>query len=128
MEPRSETTILLVEDEDIARGVLADVLRHAGYDVIEAKNALDAFSVDTRGAPIHLIVTDIMMPGIDGLQLLQRFRGRYPAIRVLVISGNPDFEGPIDSLERTPTAFLGKPFNGYDLLHTVEWLLHRPPD
>jgi CheY-like chemotaxis protein len=121
MKSRRDDTILLVDDDDRVRSVLGRALRHAGYSVLEANNGLDAFDVVAAHAqPVDLIVTDIMMPGINGLQLLQRFRGWYPAIRVLVISGYTEFAKSVASLEGTPTAFLGKPFTGYDLVRAVE--------
>jgi DNA-binding NtrC family response regulator len=124
MEPGDVPTILFIDDDENIRRVFGDVLRRAGYDVTEARHSLEALELDDRRlSHIDLIVTDVMMPGIDGLQLLQRLRARYPGVPVLVISGYPEFAMPVDTVRDAPTAFLGKPFTGLELVRAVRQLL-----
>jgi len=119
-------TILLVDDEEEVRAILARVLRTEGYHVLEATNGQRAIDVASQHAgSIELVVTDMRMPAMDGRRLLDKFRGWYPSIRFLLISGYSDPARALAGLEGTPTAFLAKPFTGTELLEAVHDLLDR---
>jgi len=84
-------TVLLVEDEEGVRKLLSYVLARSGYDVIEATNgeeALDAF--DRRGGDIHLVLTDMVMPRMNGRELGERLRQIRPALKIIYMSGYTD--------------------------------------
>src|SRR5438270_238813 len=81
-------TILLVEDEDSVREVASRILRRHGYTVIEASNGSEALrEFGERGREFDLIITDIVMPEMGGLELAQRVREWAPAARILFTSG-----------------------------------------
>jgi signal transduction histidine kinase len=114
--------ILLVEDDDALRDGLARVLRDSGYDVEVAGCAEGALQVLRRGTrPFDLVVTDVVMAGMTGLELMERIASEWPGTRVLLISGNLDRE----SLARTNGRFplLVKPFPSSRLLEEVAKLL-----
>ena len=110
--PRGVETVLLVEDEPMVRAVSATVLRAQGYTVIEATNGEDALGI-SRASPqvhIHLLLTDIMMPRMGGVELAARFKELHPDAKLLLTSGFADesvWEG--SRLART-TPFIPKPF------------------
>jgi two-component system cell cycle sensor histidine kinase/response regulator CckA len=81
-------TILLVEDEQVLRNQLAEALRELGYIILEARNGYDALSVlDAHGAPVHLVLSDVVMPEMNGTALVAQLREWYPNLRVLFITG-----------------------------------------
>ena len=115
-------SILLVEDDDRVRAVARRILEQGGYSVTEAIHALDALhKVESAEQPFELLVTDIVMPGRDGPDLAQELTARFPALRVLLISG---YSG--DALTGPPSladGFLAKPFRPSDLLEKVAQIL-----
>src|SRR5262249_62233588 len=88
---RGSETILLVEDEGQLRVLARDILRGAGYTVFDAPNAAEAIKASQRHAgPIHLLVTDVVMPHIGGRELARRLGADRPRMRVLYMSGYTD--------------------------------------
>jgi DNA-binding NtrC family response regulator len=89
MEQSGDRSVLLVEDEVLVRLSIADELRQADLNVLEAANADEAATVlQSRGDTIGVVLTDIQMPGsMDGIALMRFVRERYPAISVVVLSG-----------------------------------------
>jgi PAS domain S-box-containing protein len=121
-------TILVVEDETTVRNVVVRSLRSRGYEVLEAKHGEDALLVAERhNAPIHLIVTDVVMPNMSGTELFQLLRGWYPRMRVLFISGYAKSAIPPEALEEGKGAsFLAKPFTIEQLLNEVQRMILMP--
>jgi CheY-like chemotaxis protein len=113
--------ILLVEDEHAVRALARHVLQSQGYTVLEARHAQEALEVhDRHGGPVHLLVSDVMLPHMSGPELARRLSARHPDLRVLFLSGYPR---EALALEGPPSRFLPKPFRPADLLHTVRELL-----
>jgi PAS domain S-box-containing protein len=121
-------TILVVEDEAAVRNVICRSLRDRGYTVLEAKNGEDALLVAERhNAPIHLVVTDIVMPEMGGAELYHTIRRWYPRMRVLFISGYAKGAIPPEALEEgNGAAFLAKPFTLEQLTTEVRRVLLLP--
>jgi len=117
-------TILLVEDEPQLRELTRSVLQARGYEVVEAKNSAEAEQLAEKyGAKIHLLLTDVIMPGISGRELAKRLSAQRPALRVLYMSGytyNVIAQG--GTLERG-VAFLQKPFTPRVLVEKVREVL-----
>ncbi len=117
-------TILLVEDEDAVRMFGARALRNKGYTVLEAANGEEALEViNATEEQIALIVTDVVMPGMDGHTLVQFVRQEMPEVKVILISGFADnvIPGGID--ENAGFSFLPKPFSLKDLAAKVKTVL-----
>ncbi|MEG3618386.1 PAS domain-containing protein [Magnetovibrio sp. PR-2] len=117
-------TILLVEDEDAVRMFGARALRNKGYTVLEAENGEEALEViNGTEEEIDLIVTDVVMPGMDGHTLVQFVRQEIPDMKVILISGFAEnvIPGGID--ENAGFAFLPKPFSLKDLAAKVKSVL-----
>jgi two-component system cell cycle sensor histidine kinase/response regulator CckA len=120
-------TILVAEDEDPVRRVVVRGLRAHGYNVIEAKHGEDALVVaGDYGGPIHLVISDVVMPQMDGRVLFERVRTWYPRIRFLFISGYTRGVIAEAELNESTTAFLAKPFRIEELCTAVRQLLDRP--
>ena len=125
---RSDTTgvgtVLLVEDEDAVRLFSARALRNKGYKVIEAKSGENALELLEKGnAPIDVLVTDVVMPQMDGTELIKRVRERTPSMRVICISGYAEetFRNRLDSAP--DVHFLPKPFSLEQLAGKVKEVL-----
>ena len=83
--------VLIVEDEVLLRMDAADMIRSAGFDVVEAENAADAIEILEVRPDITVVFTDIQMPGsMDGLKLARAVRGRWPPIKIVATSGLVD--------------------------------------
>ncbi len=114
-------TLLLAEDADQVRRFAADVLVRAGYTVIEAVNGEDALVRASRiDGPLHLLLSDIVMPLIDGLELSKRLVAERPGLRVLHCSG---YVASARQARLASAAVLPKPFTADDLLRAVRDVL-----
>lgn len=113
-------TILVVEDEEEVRALARDILEMNGYAVLEALDVADATRLaETHPGPIHLLVTDVVMPGASGPELAGRLRARRPDLRVLCMSGYPESaDGRIEG-EAGWNAWLQKPFTPDGLMRKV---------
>lgn len=105
-------TILLVEDNDQVRELTLAILRHQGYTVITAENGRDALTVlDRHEGPVHLLLTDVVMPGMNARELFARAAEKHPGLKVLFMSGYTDnviaHRGVLDE----GVAFIQKPFS-----------------
>jgi PAS domain S-box-containing protein len=118
-------TILLVEDEDAVRVVIGALLRRHGYHVIEAATPRGALEIFPHHADaIELLLTDIVMPDMNGPALAQRLVSVKPGLRILFISGYAD--AAKSALSGPHISFLAKPFHASALTRTVRELLDRP--
>ena len=116
------TKILLAEDDNDMRRFLVKALQNAGYDVASFDNGLSAYN-RLREEPFELLLTDIVMPEMDGIELARRATELDPDIKVMFITGfaavalNPDSQTPKDA------KVLSKPFHLRELVNEVEKLL-----
>jgi two-component system, cell cycle sensor histidine kinase and response regulator CckA len=128
-EARGEETVLLVEDERAVRRFVAEALRRRGYRVIEAADGDQA--IDTahgHAGAIHLLVTDLVMPGMTGRELARFLTHERPGLRVLFISGYSDERAEPRGGAGAPEAeaFLQKPFTPVVLARQVRQILDAP--
>ena len=116
----AERVVLVVDDELMACRMTARVLVDAGFRVVEVHSALEAVALlSTLDGKVHLVVSDIAMPGMTGLELVAQMADRWPAVPVLLISGQGG--PPADYLG----AFLPKPYTWDVLLDAIAGLV--PP-
>ena len=114
-------TVLLVEDEDAVRLFGARALRNKGYRVLEANDGEHALDViNDFGDPIDLILTDVMMPGMDGHTLVRLILEELPDIKVILMSGYAEDAMPGEISEDRSLNFLPKPFSLQELAVKVK--------
>jgi FixJ family two-component response regulator len=106
--------ILIVDDEEGIRKVLRISLADRGYHVLTAANATDALQTFSQAQP-GIVLTDIKMPGMDGIELLRRLKQANPDTEVVVITGHGDMDLAIKSLKYEATDFITKPIDDADL-------------
>ncbi len=116
-------TVLLVEDNVTVRKAAQRILSECGYQVLEAGSGAEAISAMQRHAsPVHLLVADLVMPGMNGRELGRRLRVERPDLRILYMSGyEPQDPGGVAAPE--PIVFFRKPFTGAALLDKVRQIL-----
>jgi CheY-like chemotaxis protein len=120
-------TILLAEDEAALRGLIADVLEFRGYTVLAADGAAQALGrAGAHGGPIHLLITDLMMPGETGRELAEGLRPSRPDLRVLYISGYSNDDAIRRGLLADGVDLLEKPFTTGQLLGRIRGILDAP--
>jgi PAS domain S-box-containing protein len=122
--PRGSETILLVEDEDVVRGLARQILQQAGYKVLDAGSGDEALRLCREHSdPIHLLLTDVVMPETSGKEIAQSLTSLRPATRVLFMSGYTDdaivHHGILDS----NVEFIQKPFTPVALARKVREVL-----
>ena len=111
--------VLLVDDEPGIRHVLGALIRDFGYDVHTAESAREALEAFTAN-PFPIVVTDIRMPGIDGLALLERVRNQNPDTQVVMITGHGDMDNAVECLRLGAADFIAKPVNDDLLEHSLK--------
>ncbi len=112
--------VVLVEDQMAVRRVLREILERSGYEVLEARDAEEALRRSAHGEPPHVLVSDVVMPGMDGIELARTLRDRYPALRVILVTGYAD---ATDRARKTADRFLQKPFSNEELVDAVRDLV-----
>jgi PAS domain S-box-containing protein len=126
--PRGSETVLVVEDEESVRGLARDVLLRQGYTVLEAANGDEALRIsETHAAAIHLLLTDVIMPGMGGRELAGRLTATRPETKVLYTSGYADDAALQQGPSASGPAFLEKPFTATALARKVREVLDTTP-
>ncbi|MFO0616164.1 MAG: PAS domain S-box protein [Polyangiaceae bacterium] len=124
---RASATVLLVEDELPIRRIAARALLAAGYTVLQACDGVEGLELARRHqGPIHALVTDVVMPRMDGRSLAQALASTHPHIRVLYTSGYPDDAVVRYGVEHQAVSLLSKPYSMSDLRSAVHELLATP--
>jgi PAS domain S-box-containing protein len=117
-------TVLMVEDEQAVRNVGQMMLRRMGFDVLAAANATEAIGLaESLDRPIDLLVTDVIMPGVNGRQLAERLIERRPGLRVLYMSGYTDDPIVQQVVLNNEATYLQKPFDAEALARKVRQAL-----
>ena len=124
---RGTETILLVEDEDMVRQVARRILEMHGYTVLEAASGPDALLVSQKApGSIHLMLTDVVMPGMSGGETAERLQAQRPELKVLFMSGHTENSIVHHGVLDPGVAFIQKPFRSERLVHQVRQMLDQP--
>jgi CheY-like chemotaxis protein len=124
---RGSETVLLAEDDPAVRAFCRQALRAEGYAVLEAAGGAEALRVaEGYLRPVHLLVTDVVMPGVGGRELAQRLAALHPEARVLFVSGYTDDAVVRHGVREGQVPFLPKPFTPADLARKVREVLDAP--
>jgi excisionase family DNA binding protein len=114
--------VLVVDDDARLREFMRVNLEMEGYSVREASSAEEALSVIEDQAP-ELVLLDVVMPGIDGWEMLQRMQERYGSIPVIMFSGQVDANSAGEAEQRGARGFVGKPFDPQQLIERAKQLV-----
>ena len=122
--PTDNAVILVVDDEDMVRAPLVRNLASAGYEVREACSADEALQVLST-ASVDLVITDIRMPGMDGIELLRRAKATSPDLEVIVMTAYASVETAVDAMKSGARDYITKPFTRDEVLLRVERVLRE---
>ncbi len=123
----STETVLVVDDVDVVRTVLLEILEREGYDVIAARDGAEAIDLaGALGRPADLLLTDMVMPGMSGHHLSTELTALYPDLRVIYMSGHSEEAELLWEAEEQQVDFLQKPFSAATLVETARLILDRP--
>jgi CheY-like chemotaxis protein len=122
---RGQETLLLVENDDSIRRLAAAQLKRAGYRVIEASQASEALQIAVVDKGFPLLLTDLSMPGMGGLERARKLRAARPGLKVLFVSGSPPENTEQPLLQGPGTDFLAKPYASPELLRRIRALLDQ---
>ena len=113
-------SILVVDDDAAVRAAVRDVLERAGHEVADAGNGLEGLR-EYRSHPADVVVTNIVMPEKDGLELIQELKSSFPDVRIIALSGYDDSDIYLQIAEQFgAVATLTKPFDDHVLVDTVK--------
>src|SRR6185436_11309041 len=101
--------VLIADDEINIRRVLEAILRRDGYDVVTAANGLEALAGMSRG--VHTVITDLKMPGLDGMGLLRKLSVEYPDVPVVMITAHGSVENAVEAVKLGAFDYIEKPFD-----------------
>lgn len=117
-------TILIVDNEEAIRETLKKILEREGYRILTAKNGQEALDI-LRGKMVHLIISDIVMPKIDGHKLLRLAKSIRPEIEVVLMTGHGQTEQGLEAIKEGAFDFIQKPFTKLALFKTVKQALEK---
>ncbi len=125
---KGKETVLVVEDEEGVRSLVCETLKSKGYKVLEAEGAAQALKIaEQHTKPIHLLLTDVVMPQTGGKELAKRLSTLHPETKVLYMSGYTDDAIVRHGILEGSTAFLQKPFAPDALVRKVREVLKMKP-
>jgi len=125
VKPKETKSILVVDDNEQALALVKEALSTRGFNVITANRGAGALSVldSKKGEAVDLVIIDLVMPDVDGMELATKVLSKRPDIRILVMSGYADDVVVHGVFESKKVDFLGKPFSIRDLFARVNALL-----
>lgn len=122
--PSERLRVLVVEDDPVVRRLLRIRLRQAGLTVLAAANGEEAIALgENELEPLHLVITDGVMPGMDGFDVARHFARREPPVRVILISGYLNHFTSRPDIPENVEAYFGKPFSSSEVVAKVLELL-----
>ncbi|WP_321472638.1 PAS domain S-box protein [uncultured Paludibaculum sp.] len=117
-------TVLVVEDDENVRGTAVGILKHYGYQVLEAANGSDALALKERfSGRVDLVISDLMMPGMSGIELVQQLQQSDPHLKILYVSGYAGESIRMEEFLNAGARFVPKPYTPETLLRMVRELL-----
>jgi CheY-like chemotaxis protein len=120
--PKRAPCIMLVDDEEFILEILKTILQREGYEVITSTSAKEALTTLEKNS-VDVIISDIMMPEMDGMELLANVKARFPKVRVLIITGHSGKYEKESVLDSGADGFISKPFKNIEIIRTLQMIL-----
>lgn len=127
MAQGAQKIILIVDDEDALREALGKILEDDGYGVISAASGEQALEI-LQDHPVDLMLTDIRMPGMSGLDLLKKIREIHSSLGVIILTGYGEIDSYIEAMHFGALEYVSKPFKINELKFIVNKILNNSSD
>jgi len=111
--------MMLVDDEERFLSTTQKLLLRKGYDVLTASSGTDALEI-LRNHNIHVVILDVKMPGMDGIETLNAIKRNYPLVEVIMLTGHGTIDSAVEGLKAGATDYLTKPTDVQDLIEKAE--------
>ncbi len=111
--------MMLVDDEERFLSTTQKLLSRKGYDILTASSGAEALDI-LRTHNIHVVILDVKMPGMDGIETLQAIKRNYPLIEVIMLTGHGTIDSAVEGLKSGATDYLTKPTDVQDLIEKAE--------
>ena len=118
------TRVLVIDDERVIRDLMREILERVGYETVGAATADEAFAL-LEEHDVSLVVSDIVMPGLTGLELLEEVHARRPSVPVILVTGAGTYENLSQAVTRGANGFVIKPFSHAELQNAVSSAFER---
>ena len=119
--------IVVVEDEDAIRRGIVDVLKMASYEPVEARDGMEGLT-ESRRTGVDLVLLDLLLPKLDGFEVLNELRQTHPSLPVIILSARGSEDDRVKGLRKGADDYVVKPFSARELLARVEAVLRRTPE
>lgn len=116
---KKDFRILVADDDEIARDVIQSLLTREGYSIVTAKDGLDALRV-LRIEDISIVITDLRMPGADGIEVLKQALRVKPDMAVIILTAYGTLDTTLEAIKEGAYDYLTKPFKGQEIIFVVE--------
>lgn len=116
-------TVLVVDDEDSLRELAAKLIEKRGYEVLTAASGNDALAVLKSGVAVDLVVLDVVMPGLDGLETLKQIRTLKAGLSVILLTARDEDAEVMGGYEQGADYYITKPLRPAELLNIVDYLI-----
>jgi DNA-binding response OmpR family regulator len=118
--------IIVIDDDPEMRAAMEQVLSSAGFEVLTADDGRKGLAL-SRGAPVDLVITDLVMPGMEGIETIRKFHREFPGVPIIAMTGNPNLGNMLLTAIRLGAGrTLAKPFHPDELLALVKDVLQSP--
>jgi PAS domain S-box-containing protein len=119
-----KTSILFIEDNAGQRRTLFDILKAKGYEMFVAGNGADGLAF-LKGNPVNLVLTDLGLPDISGIDILREVKAAYPAIQVIILTGSATFDSAVEATNLGAFSYLLKPYDIDQLLMHIQRAIEK---
>lgn len=124
MSPQKQTTLLIVDDDPVIRQSLQEILSYHGYQCLEARDGKEALSI-IQDSPVDLILLDLQLPRLNGMEILKRSLASQPDLPVIIISGHGTIQKAVEATKLGAYDFLEKPLEAERTLLTIRHALEK---
>ena len=122
--PREEARLMVVDDQPAMRDALCSTLRFKGYEVVKAEGGETALSL-LSSAPVEVVLADLQMPGMDGIELTARMKALDADLEVIMVTASQDLSSAVEAVRKGASDYLTKPYDIAQLLRTIERAIER---
>jgi DNA-binding response OmpR family regulator len=124
LQPKKAPRIMIVDDDEFILEILEKIVRREGYDVTAVRSANDALT-RLEEDNIEVVISDIVMPEMDGMELLKEVKAKFPKTLMLMITGHSGKYGRESVLDSGADGFISKPFKNIEITRTIQRLLNN---